>query len=283
MKKTFLKTMMSGLLVVLLFVPGFLSAQEETDFITIKIVKNENGVVTTTDTSFSCAPDFDIQTILTTLGINCGPQMTDGLQNDSLKKVIIRTEKLIVTGDSSDIGMTIATNCGSSGDSVRVIATVDDNNTVTVRMDGEGNASTCTKKVVVISDGNDINADLGNVQNVSLSVMIVRVKMADPNDSERKAITEGKIAGMDEIKIQDLKFFPNPGNGKFDLTFSLPETADLEISVKDVNGKKVFFEKTKNFQGEYSKQIDLSDRSKGIYFMTIHHGKKNLIKKLIIE
>lgn len=276
---------MSGLIIALLFAPGILSAQEETDFVTIKIVKNENGVVTTTDTSFSCAPDYDIQNILTTLGLNCGPQMTEDLQNDSLKKIIIKTEKVIITGDSSDIGMTIATNCGGSGDSIRIMTTVGDDNQVTVRMDGEGSSTaTCQKKVVVISDGQDINADLSNLQNVSMSVMIVRVKMENPNDNEKRAImSETKVLGMDEIKIQDLKFFPNPGNGKFDLTFSLPETADLEINVKDVNGKNVFNEKTKNFQGEYSKQIDLSDRAKGIYFMTITHGKKNLIKKLIIE
>jgi flagellar hook assembly protein FlgD len=96
-----------------------------------------------------------------------------------------------------------------------------------------------------------------------------------------------KSAGVktknNDLEIEDLKFAPNPSNGKFTLSFTLKEKKKVTINIYDLKGKLVYTETIKDFEGFYSKEIDISDQGTGAFFLQIVQGIYDIIKKIIIQ
>lgn len=89
---------------------------------------------------------------------------------------------------------------------------------------------------------------------------------------------------IDEHFIQNLELFPNPNDGRFNLLFDVNENSKITISVHDILGKIVYREDLGNFQGKYSKNIDLSTNSGGVYTLSIANENRQLIKtKIVID
>lgn len=86
-----------------------------------------------------------------------------------------------------------------------------------------------------------------------------------------------------ELKPLDMKFFPNPNDGRFNLSFLLAEKTPVEISIIDLLGNKVYQAKPINFPGYFNHNIDISDQSSGIYFLQIMQGEQGLTRKIIIQ
>jgi len=86
-----------------------------------------------------------------------------------------------------------------------------------------------------------------------------------------------------ELMVENLKFSPNPGDGKFNLSFTLRETKKVTINIYDINGNMVYTETLKDFQGDYNKQIDISQQPGGTFFLQIIQGLYDIIKKIIIQ
>lgn len=86
-----------------------------------------------------------------------------------------------------------------------------------------------------------------------------------------------------ELQLENLKFSPNPNNGKFNLSFTLAEKKKVTINIYDLNGNVVYTETLKDFQGEYNKEIDLSKQESGTFFLQIVQGLYDIIKKIIIQ
>ncbi len=77
---------------------------------------------------------------------------------------------------------------------------------------------------------------------------------------------------------------PNPFAQKTTLMFSLKESQDLGISIRNLNGSTVLEIPGQTFtKGEHAIEIDLQDLEKGIYFMTIqsNSGANSTMQKLI--
>lgn len=86
-----------------------------------------------------------------------------------------------------------------------------------------------------------------------------------------------------ELQLENLKFSPNPSNGKFNLSFTLAEQKKVTINIYDINGNIVYTETLKDFQGEYNKEIDISQQESGTFFLQIAQGLYDIIKKIIIQ
>ncbi len=84
--------------------------------------------------------------------------------------------------------------------------------------------------------------------------------------------------GMDELTI-----YPNPATSKFRLKFVSDSRENISVKVLNETGKTVFSEKEIEFQGEYSKEIDLSAFEKGTYIVKLSQGKRTLAEKLILN
>lgn len=90
-------------------------------------------------------------------------------------------------------------------------------------------------------------------------------------------------ASKNSLDADNLSFSPNPGSGKFNLSFELEEKGKTEVRIFDASNKEVYSESLGKFSGRYDKQIDISNNPKGIYFLQITQGNRVLNKKIVIQ
>lgn len=90
-------------------------------------------------------------------------------------------------------------------------------------------------------------------------------------------------SNSNELQAEDLKFFPNPSDGNFSLSFRLNTTGATTVSLIDATGKEIFNETIENFTGEYNRQFDITGKAKGTYLLRIRQGDKWMHKKLVVK
>jgi len=92
------------------------------------------------------------------------------------------------------------------------------------------------------------------------------------------------VIGIEDL-LSDNTFdiFPNPNDGKFNLTFDAKVQADYMITITNTLGKKVFEYPLNSFVGEHKRAIDLSHLSKGLYLINISSGDKKITRKINLQ
>jgi hypothetical protein len=83
--------------------------------------------------------------------------------------------------------------------------------------------------------------------------------------------------------ISNLDVYPNPSRDIFNISFTSEEIQDLKVRVLNVVGEELINEELQQFIGEYTKQINLEDNTKGIYFLEITTNNGVVNKKLILQ
>jgi hypothetical protein len=58
---------------------------------------------------------------------------------------------------------------------------------------------------------------------------------------------------------------------------------ELRVRVLNVVGEEIVLEELQEFVGEYTKQINLENDAKGIYFLEIETNDRIINKKLILQ
>lgn len=110
------------------------------------------------------------------------------------------------------------------------------------------------------------------------SLHIFGTYSSDEGEGNRSNLSENNLA------VEALKFYPNPAQNEVTISFTSPSENEVNISIKDLQGKEVFSKNyTENNSGAFSNKLDLSDKTSGIYIVTITQNDKSLTKKLIIE
>jgi hypothetical protein len=97
----------------------------------------------------------------------------------------------------------------------------------------------------------------------------------------RGSSTLGFTLGVDDFSSLDtISIAPNPSNGIFNITKNI-QTSISKVTVFDINGKVL-----KVIDSELSLdsiQMNLSDFSKGVYFVEISNDIDKIVRKIIIE
>jgi hypothetical protein len=83
--------------------------------------------------------------------------------------------------------------------------------------------------------------------------------------------------------ITNLDVYPNPSRDVFNISFTSEDIQDLRVRVLNVIGEELIADDLQQFVGEYTKQIDLQDNAKGIYFLEIETDEGIINKKLILQ
>jgi hypothetical protein len=83
--------------------------------------------------------------------------------------------------------------------------------------------------------------------------------------------------------INNLSIYPNPSKDLFSISFTSEIIQDLNIRVLNVIGEEIMKEDLEQFVGEYTKQINLSNNAKGVYFLEITTNNSVVNKKLILQ
>ena len=90
---------------------------------------------------------------------------------------------------------------------------------------------------------------------------------------------EGKVLSIESQELQN-KFlvYPNPSNDVFNLSWSL--SGDAEVSIYNYLGKLIL---SRTNLKENKIRVDLTNKSKGLYFIKINVDGKQAVKKVILE
>ncbi|MGE0560216.1 MAG: T9SS type A sorting domain-containing protein [Flavobacteriales bacterium] len=195
---------------------------------------------------------------------------------------------------------------GTDAHRVKVIKTIDEKGNVVVKkiVNGEEvevNESDMDKmngkhQMIFISDDGKVNHVKGN-QSMTIDVtvdsengketkhIVMITKIAKDSDDElaKKIAETENSSAKNELSINNLKFSPNPNDGKFDLSFKLDKKDPITISIFDMQGKKVYHEKITSFSGKYNNNIDITGKGEGIYILQIVQNESVSTSKIVIK
>ncbi len=76
---------------------------------------------------------------------------------------------------------------------------------------------------------------------------------------------------------------PNPNNGQFNLQFYINTNDDVNVSVLNAIGQRVYAATYPNFNGYFNQQINIQNVSAGVYFLRLQIGGKKYIKKIVVK
>ncbi len=79
-----------------------------------------------------------------------------------------------------------------------------------------------------------------------------------------------------------LKFFPNPTKGLIFIEVENLKNDDINVVITNYSGQVIFSKQFDNNTGLIQDIIDLSDRSKGVYFLRFQSGKTILTEKIVL-
>ncbi len=209
--------------------------------------------------------------------------------DDIGKKTNAEKEIKIIKGDNDQIifigspdttiktdVQTIIITHGIDDETTRQMKTV----TLSTELDAEDGEE---RTITIVVDGDDVD-----IQELEDGEKIVIVKSAiSVQTPDKVTVEELKTAGIepgnDELEPINIKFAPNPNNGIFNLSFTLKEKGTVTINIFDINGSLVYSETIKDFEGKYSKEIDISGKGTGPFFLQIIQGICDIVKKIMIQ
>ena len=83
--------------------------------------------------------------------------------------------------------------------------------------------------------------------------------------------------------IENLTIYPNPSRDIFNISFISEEKQNLKVRLVNLIGEQLISEGLKQFIGQYTKEIDLTNKAKGIYFLEIETDDGVINKKLMLQ
>lgn len=137
-------------------------------------------------------------------------------------------------------------------------------------------------KTIVLENSEDGEVT-SKVFSVKSDVMVFFVSEEGKEKVDDDLPTEIVENDLRALQLKELKLFPNPNNGHFNINFDSQEENDFQISVSDVNGRIVYEKTLTNFKGKFNEDFDLSQQESGMYFFNIVSGEHRETKKIILK
>ena len=99
-----------------------------------------------------------------------------------------------------------------------------------------------------------------------------------------RIVQRTNVTGMVTPKLlEQLQVYPNPSRDIFNISFTTQVKQELEIRIVNTLGEQVFIESKYQFIGKYTKQINLAEYPKAIYFLEIETDEEVINKNLILQ
>ena len=89
--------------------------------------------------------------------------------------------------------------------------------------------------------------------------------------------------GFTETFVENLSIYPNPTTGMLNVNFDAEKQGDIQIKLISVSGQTIFNQKTNAVSGQYNYNIDISDKAKGIYLLSIISDKEKIDRKIVLK
>lgn len=258
---------------------SLLPAQSEQQSTTVRVKKitSVNGKETVSDTTYTVHGPYHL--------LDIDHEDNNGKPVDK-KQMVIMTDKL---SDDEEGATSQAINVSDDKIDVQIAKVLKEAGLNDGSIDAQvaqalkeaGVRNTAVKRTLVVNK--DVKSD-GKKGTATVKVTVItNVKMSDPSDNDRKALGKATALPDNKLPVDNMNFYPNPGNGKFNLRFNLESKGATSITVMSLDGKVVYSEQLSNFTGSYDKEIDISQNPKGVYFVKIEQGGHAQLKKIVLE
>ncbi len=83
------------------------------------------------------------------------------------------------------------------------------------------------------------------------------------------------------LKVEGLEAYPNPTYGDLKLNFQA-EALPTNVRIIDIQGRVLFQETLNNFDGNYNRDLNISDGTPGVIAITITQGGKVFTKNIVL-
>ena len=84
-------------------------------------------------------------------------------------------------------------------------------------------------------------------------------------------------------EVNELMLFPNPTNGEVNVIFNSSVTEEASVRIFDMVGKTVLTQNVALNQDNNKFSFDLSNMTKGIYFLELNTSAGRIVKKIVLE
>lgn len=255
--------------------------------------------------------NINIDSLLESLDLDIDIKV-DGKQVKIIKKFIDENgTETIIEGDDNkwlteDENVVIDIDDNGIRKEIKIIKKVDEDGNVSVQKWVNGDEVEPTEedlhkkhKVMMIKTGEGENVEIINMGEGEHKIMmdmdvevtgdgktkhIVIISNVTTQEIKEEMPEVATNITKNELQIDDLKFSPNPNNGKFDVKFTTKNKKEpLSVKIFDIQGKEVYSETINKFSGKYSKNIDISENGKGTYILQILQGNKSKTNKVLIK
>ena len=114
-----------------------------------------------------------------------------------------------------------------------------------------------------------------------------RMQAVMENCINRKSLSATTFCGSVSVKEIfpkiNMNIFPNPSNGEVNIFLNTLNAEDYNVSVVNILGEIVEDIKQKNISNESNLKIDLSNRPKGVYFISVKTKSSFITKRIVIQ
>jgi hypothetical protein len=140
----------------------------------------------------------------------------------------------------------------------------DDQDHVMVWIDEEGNKT--TKKTI-------------HKKKDKTAFSTARIEPVTANDED---LSSFNLAGMPQLELPSIQYYPNPNGGEFTLTFTGPKRPTI-VRILDLKGNMKMEENITDFNGTFNQVVNVKHFDQGTYLLQIFQRDKVLNRKLILE
>ena len=288
----------NGPITVNLSVSGTLSASEYTlggpsYTILDSANKSRNIIITTTDDN-DVEPDetiiVDISSVVNGEEAETPQQVTITVKdNDGANSppvVSLSVDKTSITEDSGVSTITATLDkAPNSGDVV-----------VALKEFGAGGTAvaadyTLSSKTITISSGTTGTATVTAVQDSddeddeTVVISIDSVENATLSSDTTVTITitdDDTVTGIeDQGSDGSISIYPNPSSGIFNIRFNDTWKGNVDLRVLDIFGRSQYQRNIDNSSGQVEHQVDISNKSDGIFVIELAMDNKKVIKKVV--
>ncbi|MEX0812290.1 MAG: T9SS type A sorting domain-containing protein [Chitinophagales bacterium] len=144
------------------------------------------------------------------------------------------------------------------------------------------------------TDGSKSSYDLEDVAQITFTGNILNLKLKDgtvySNDIstiqkfQYDETTVGIEQALENMNALEIQAYPNPNNGNFQIAYTLPKTAKIQVSIVNIEGKTIkdVFEGTQQ-AGKQTHQVQLPEAASGTYIYRISSERMTVSKQMIIK
>ena len=229
---------------------------------------------TATPTNGGTAPSYSWNVAGTgTVGNNTNSFTSSALSNNAVVSCILTSNAACLssaTGTSNSITMLVNTTPSTP------TITIGSNGITLTSSSSTGNQ--WYKNGVLIVGA--INQSYTTSSDGNYSV-IVTVNSCSSTASTNTLISSASIADL-STEVLNLVIYPNPSNGKFNISYTTSDVDQVKIELQNVLGQIVYIDQLTELNGKFSKEVDFSKFGQGEYFLRVIDSKSNIVRKVVI-